>query len=140
MIDWLIFLVLGVLILASYLDLKYKAVPSVFLSGLIFVVLLMRPQNLLFGVIFLVFGIMIKDLIDDVAGLDFGMADLKILVVIGLMLASSHAVAITVLIFAIMQFAYTTLWRSFISKDDHIPFVPCLLAVYVTLLLMGGVA
>jgi len=139
MIDWLIWGVLAVLILASYLDLKYKAVPSVFLSGLIFVVLLMRPQNLLFGVILFVFGLMIKDLIDDVAGLDFGNADLKILVVIGLMFASSHVMFLFLVVFSIMQFAYTTLWRSLISKDDHIPFVPCLLAVYVTLLLMGGI-
>ncbi len=126
--------------MASYLDLKYKAVPSVFLSGLIFVVLLMRPQNLLFGVILFVFGIMIKDLIDDVAGLDFGVADLKILVVIGLMFASSHVMFLFVVIFGIMQFVYTTLWRYKISKDDHIPFIPCLLAVYVTLLLVGGIA
>jgi len=39
-----------------------------------------------------------------------------------------------------MQLAYTTLWRTLVSKDDHIPFVPCLLAIYVTLLLMGGLA
>lgn len=140
MIDWLVWLVLGVLILASYLDLKYKAVPSVFLSGLIFIVLLMRPQNLLFGAILLAFGIMIRDLIDDVAGLDFGNADLKILVVIGLMFASSHVMFLFLIIFSILQFAYTTLWRTKISKDDHIPFVPCLLATYITLLLLGGVA
>jgi len=140
MINWLIFIVLGVLILASYLDLKYKAVPSVLLSGLIFVCLLMRPYNLLFGVILLAFGIMIKDLIDDVAGLDFGNADLKILVVIGLLFASSHVMFMFVIVFAIIQLVYTTLWRTFISKDDHIPFVPVLLAVYVTLLLTGGLA
>jgi len=140
MIDPLLFIVLGVLILASYLDLKYKAVPSVFLSGLIFVCLLLRPQNLLFGVILLAFGLMIKDLIDDVAGLDFGNADLKILVVIGLLFASSHVMFLFVIVFAIMQLAYTTLWRTLVSKDDHIPFVPCLLAIYVTLLLMGGLA
>jgi len=139
MLDWLIWLVLGVLILASYLDLKYRAVPSVFLSGLIFVVLLMRPQNLLFGVILLVFGLMIRDLIDDVAGLDFGMADLKILVVIGLLFASSHVMFLFLVIFSILQFAYITLWRTFISKDEEIPFIPCLLSVYVTLLLMGGI-
>ena len=140
MIDWLIWIVLAVLIFASYLDLKYKAVPSVFLSGLIFIVLLLRPQNLLYGAILLAFGIMIRDLIDDVAGLDFGMADLKILVVIGLLFASSHVMFLFVVVFGIMQFVYTTLWRTKISKDDHIPFIPCLLAVYVTLMILGGVA
>jgi len=140
MIDWLVYIVLGVLILATYFDLKYKAVPSVLLSALIFAVLLMRPQNLLFGVILLVFGIMIKDLINDVAGLDFGVADLKILVVIGLMFTSSHVMFMFILTFAILQFGYVTLWRTLISKEDLLPFIPVLLAVYVTLLIIGGVA
>lgn len=140
MIDWLIWLALGVIILATYLDIKYKAVPSVFLSALVFICLLMRLHNLLFGIILLVFGIMIKDLIHDVAGMDFGNADLKILVVIGLLFASSHVMMWFMIIFAILQFAYTTLWRTFISKEDHIPFIPCLLAIFVTLLLTGGFA
>ena len=140
MIDWLVYIVLGVLVLATYFDLKYKAVPSVLLSALIFAVLLMRPQNLLFGVILLVFGIMIKDLINDVAGLDFGVADLKILVVIGLMFTSSHVMFMFILTFAILQFGYVTLWRTLISKEDLLPFIPVLLAVYVTLLIIGGVA
>ena len=139
MIDLLIYIVLGVLVLATYFDLKYKAVPSVMLSGLIFVVLLMRPQNLLFGVILLSFGVMIKDLIHDVAGFDFGVADLKILIVIGLMFTSSHVMFVFLVVFAILQFVYVALWRSFISKEDLLPFIPVLLAVYVTLMLIGGV-
>ena len=140
MISWLIWFALGVLILASYLDIKYKAVPSVFLSGLIFICLLMRPHNLLYGVILLVFGIMIRDLIDDVAGMDFGNADLKILVVIGLLFTSSHVMLPFMIIFAFLQFAYTTLWRWKISKEDHIPFIPCLLAIFITLFAIGGFA
>lgn len=140
MIDWVVWLVLGVLILASYLDIKYKAIPSVFLSGLIFVLLLLRPQNLLFGVILLAFGFVIKDLIDDMAGMEFGVADLKILIVIGLMFVSSHVMFLFVIVFGILQFAYILVWRLFISKEDHVPFVPCLLAVFLTLLLVGGIA
>jgi len=140
MINWLIFLVLGVLILASYLDFKYKAVPSVLLSGLVFVVILMRPYNLLFGIILFIFGIMIKDLIDDVAGLDFGVADIKILVIIGLMFTSSHIMFTFVITFAIIQFIYVYFWRMFISKEDLLPFIPVLLLVYVVLMLIGGVA
>jgi len=140
LIDWLIWVVLGVLITASYLDLRYKAVPSVFLSSTIFICLLMRPHNLLYGVILLVFGIMIKDLINDVAGMDFGNADLKILVIMGLLFTSSHVMMYFLIVFAILQFAYTTLWRLKISKEDYIPFVPCLLSIFVTLLLTGGFA
>jgi len=140
MIAYLLLFVLGMLVIMSYLDIKYKSIPSVFLTGLIFVVLLMRPQNLLFGVILLVFGLMIKDLVYGMARMDFGNADIKILIVIGLLFVSSHVMFLFLIVFAILQFAYITLWRNFVAKDDYVPFVPCLLGVFVTLLLMGGLA
>ena len=102
MIDWLIFVVLGVLVLASFLDIKYKAVPSVLLTGMIFAVLLLRPDNLLFGVISFVFAIMIKDLISDVAGMEFGVADIKILVIMGLLLTNFTSLMIMIIMFLIL--------------------------------------
>jgi len=140
MIDWLIFVVLGVLVLASFLDLKYKAVPSVLLTGMIFAVLLLRPDNLLFGIIAFVFAIMIRDLISDVAGMEFGVADIKILVIMGLLLTNFASLMIMIIMFLIFQFAYTVVWRWKVSKTEEMPFIPCLLAVYVALILVGGVA
>lgn len=139
MIDWLIWVVLGVLILASFLDLKYKSVPSVLLSLMIFVVLLLRPDNLLFGVIAFVFAWVIRDLISDVAGMEFGVADIKIMVIIGLLLANFTSLIIMLISFSIFQFAYTVIWRWKVAKEGEMPFIPCLLAVYVALLLIGGV-
>jgi hypothetical protein len=140
MIDWLIWIVLGVLILASILDLKYKAIPSVLLTGTIFVVLMLRPDNLLFGVIALVFAILIKDLINDIAGMEFGVADIKIFIIIGLLLANVESLFIMIGIFLVFQFVYTLAWRWKINKKGEMPFVPCLLAVYITLMIIGGIA
>ncbi len=140
MIDLLIYVVLAFFLLASYLDLKYKAVPSVILTGLIFVTLIMRPTNLLFGVIALTFAIMIKDLISDVAGLDFGVADIKVFIVMGLLLANFQSLIIMIVVFMIFQFVYTLMWRWKVSDEDEMPFLPCLTAVYVALILVGGVA
>lgn len=140
MIDWLIWVVLGVLILASFLDLKYKAVPSVLLTGMIFTVLLLRPDNLLFGVIAGVFAWIIRDLISDVAGMEFGMADIKIMIIIGLLLANFTSLMIMIGAFSIFQFAYTVIWRWKVAKEGEMPFIPCLLAVYIALILVGGVA
>ena len=139
MIDWLIWVVLGVLILASFLDLKYKAVPSVLLTGMIFTVLLLRPDNLLFGVIAGVFAWIIRDLISDVAEMEFGMADIKIMIIIGLLLANFTSLMIMIGAFSIFQFAYTVIWRWQVNKDEEMPFIPCLLAVYIALLLVGGI-
>jgi hypothetical protein len=140
MIDWLIWVVLGVLVLASFLDLKYKAVPSVLLTGMIFAVLLLRPDNLLFGVIAGVFAWIIRDLISDVAEMEFGMADIKIMIIIGLLLANFTSLMIMIGAFSIFQFAYTVIWRWKVAKDGEMPFIPCLLAVYISLILVGGVA
>lgn len=139
MIDWLIWIVLAVLVLASFLDIKYKAVPSVILSLTIFVTLLLRPDNLLFGVIAFVFAIVMRDLISDVAGMEFGVADIKILVIIGLLLANFTSLIIMLISFSIYQFAYTVIWRWKVEKKGEMPFIPCLLAVYITLMLVGGV-
>ena len=139
MFDFLIYVVLGVLIIASFLDIKYKAVPSVVLTAMIFAVLLLRPDNLLFGVIAFVFAFMIKDLLDDIAGMSFGVADIKILVIIGLLLANFSSLMIMIICFLFFQFFYTLVWRWKVSKEEEMPFIPCLLAVYITLMLVGSV-
>jgi len=140
MIGPLLWVVLCVLILASVLDIKFKQVPSVILTGLIFGILMLRPDNLLFGVISFVFAIMIKDLISDVAGLDFGVADIKIFTAFGLLLTSFQSLIIMILVFLTFQFFYTTFWRLKVNNDDEMPFIPCLLAVYVVMILIGGFA
>jgi len=139
MFDFLIYVVLGVLIIASFLDIKYKAVPSVVLTAMIFAVLLLRPDNLLFGVIAFVFAFMIKDLLDDIAGMSFGVADIKILVIIGLLLANFSGLMIMIICFLFFQFFYTLIWRWKVSKEEEMPFIPCLLAVYIALMLVGSV-
>ena len=137
---WLVLVVLGMLILASIFDLKYKAVPSVILTAGIFTALLVNPHNLYFGIVCFVFGILIRDLIDDVAGLDFGIADIKIFVIFGLLITNFQTLLLMIITFLIFQFVYTLLWRWRVSDEDEMPFIPCLLAVYIALMLLGCVA
>jgi len=138
-INFLIWIVLGVLVIASIFDIKYKAIPSVLLTGTIFIALMLRPDNLLFGVIAFVFALIIKDLMSDVAGMEFGVADVKIIIVIGLLLANFFSLILMIIMFIVFQFVYTFIWRLRINKEDEMAFVPCLLAVYVALILIGGV-
>ena len=136
----LILTILGALLLVSYLDIKYKAVPSVILTSMIFVVLLMRPENLFFGIVALVFAILIKDMINDVAGLDFGMADIKIFIMMGLLINNLVSLIMLIVIFLCFQFVYTLIWRWKVSDEDEMPFIPCLTAVYIAMVLIGGFA
>jgi len=140
MISAIVGLVLGLLIFVSYFDIKYKAVPSVFLTATIFACLLLRPENLIFGVIAFVFGLLIKDMISDVGGMEFGIADIKILTIFGLLASGIYGLFLIIILFLIFQFVYTVIWRYWISKEEEMPFIPCLLAIYVTLMIVGGVA
>lgn len=140
MINFLVWIVFGMLVLLSILDIKYKKVPSVILSSMIFVVLIMRPENLYFGVLAFVFAYMIRDIIGEFSGLDFGMADIKILTIMGLLIGVASEFMSMIVLFLIFQFIWTTLWRSFVSHEEEMPFIPCLLAVYIVMMSVGGVA
>ena len=137
MISWIIVIVFLILSLASILDLKYKAVPSVLLSATLFFVLILNPKNLLFGVLGFLLSIAVKDLISDFSGMELGMADIKIMAIIGLLITSVTAFLQYAVIFSVLQFGYVLIWHKINSKEKEIPFVPCLLAVYITLLLFG---
>jgi len=140
MIDWLIWVVLGALIIASLLDLKYKGVPSVALTGLIFIVAVLRIENLQFGILAGLMAWTVKDLIYEFQGLEFGMADIKIMAIIGLLVPSLEAFLFFIGIFSIFQFVYTAVWQWRVGHDKERPFIPCLLAVYIALMIIGGVA
>jgi hypothetical protein len=139
MISWLLWFVLGSLIIASIIDIKYKAIPSVALTGLLFIVAVMRIDNLYYGVLAVLFAWVIKDIIYDFNGLDFGMADIKIMAIIGLLTPTMNMFLIFIGIFSIFQFVYTLIWTWQVGADKERPFIPCLLAVYVELLLLGVV-
>lgn len=138
MIDWLLWVLLGVFIIASYLDLKYRAIPSVLLTGFLFITMIMRIENLQFGILAGVFAWFVKDLM-SIKELEFGMADIKIVIMIGLLTSTIANFLIFLGIFAIFQFAYTLIWQWKAGKDKERPFVPCLLLVFIALLIIGRI-
>lgn len=136
MIDILILIVLVCLIFVSYLDLEYRAIPSVFLTGLLFFVAIVRIDFIQYGILAGIFAMLIKDLIHEFNGLDFGIADIKILIILGLMLHTRAEFFVLMGIFAVFQFAYTLIWTWRCGEENEMPFVPCLLAVYIATMLL----
>ena len=139
MFDLLILGVLVCLIGASYLDLKYRAIPSVFLTGLLFIVAVVRIDFIHFGILAGIFAWVMKDIL-SIKELEFGMADIKIMMIIGLILNTRFEFFLLIGIFAVFQFIYTAVWMWKMGDDKERPFVPCLLAVYVTMMLIRGFA
>jgi len=135
MIDLLLLGILVCLIGASYLDLKYKAIPSIFLTGLLFATAVIRFEYLQYGILAGLFAWTMKDLL-SLKELEFGVADIKIIMIIGLILSSRIEFLLFIGIFAIFQFVYTLVWIWKVGEDKERPFVPCLLAVYITILLV----
>ena len=86
------------------------------------------------------FAWVIRDLIYEYNGLDFGMADIKIMAIMGLMIPTMNMFLIFIGIFSVFQFAYTLVWQWKFPKEKERPFIPCLLAVLIALILIGGVA
>lgn len=139
MITWLVVLVLLFFLISSYLDIKYKAIPSVFLTSVLFIVFVLRPENLAFGIGAGIFAWFMKDVL-SIKDLEFGMADIKIMIIIGLLIPTMNLFLIYIGIFALFQFVYTIIWQVKIGNDGERPFIPLLTAVYLTLIMIGGVA
>lgn len=130
-------IILGVLLLASFLDLKYRKIPSIILTGALFVALLIYPQNLIYGVAGLVLALLLGELQEKE---EWGMADIKVVSLIGLMVASRLWFFAYIIIFLVFQFFYTVVWRKFSKDNSLMPFIPCLTSVYIILLLARGLA
>lgn len=137
MIDLLMLGVLVCLIFVSYLDLKYKAIPSIFLTGLLFIVAIVRIDFIPLGILAGIFAWTMKDIL-SIKQLEFGIADIKIMMIIGLMLHTRMEFFLLMGVFAIFQFVYTAVWTWKVGADKERPFVPCLLAVYMTMMLCRG--
>ena len=125
--------VLLVLILLSYIDLKKKEFPAVLTSGLLLVVALTKFDNIEFGVLAFVLAWFLMEA--DFFG---GIADLKIIAVMGFFVSGLGMF----FLFTIMIVVFGTVYKVAMVKiikmkeTDEVAFIPVLLAVFVTLLII----
>jgi len=137
MIDLLTIGVGVVLLVASIFDLKYRAIPSVFLTGALFLIAVVRIDFIEFGLLAWIFAWTMRDIL-SLKQLEFGRADIKVMMMIGLMMHTREMFLMFIGVFALFQFVYTLIWTWRFGEDKERPFVPCLLAVYIAMILIGG--
>jgi len=132
-IDTTILAVLLFLLVASILDAKLKAIPSMFLSGAIIVLAIVMFDNLAFGILALAYGLFLMD-----ADFMRGKADLKVMVIIGLMITSLYPFLIMMLlvVFFGVAFKFGIYFVAKPKRDIEVPFVPILFIVYVSLVIL----
>ena len=137
MIDTTVLAVFLILLVASVLDVKVKAVPSILLSGTIVILAIARLDNLIFGILALAYGLFLMD-----ADFMRGKADIKVIVIIGLMISTLYGFLIMMLfvVFYGVAYKFGIYYTMKPKKDIEVPFVPILFAVYIALVILRLVA
>lgn len=132
------FVGLAILIFAL-LDLKEKAVPSFMTTTVILFLLLVQPQNIMWGASAFVFGWLLYEF-DFLGGRFFGgIADVKVMTIIGLMITSLTQFAMMMVFSAGFSVVFSIILYYANNKKmpEEIPFIPVLFLVYV-LTMIGG--
>lgn len=132
MIDPLTLIVLGFFIIVSIIDWKFKAVPSVLMSGMMLVVAVVNLVNMPYAIICYLLARLIRDF-----DRRFGIADIKSTIIIGFMISSVEQFMIFTIMLLGIGVAYTFFMRQVFYKHGSFPYLPVYLITY-TLLLVGG--
>lgn len=136
----LIWVVLIFLAVVSIIDLKFRKVPSIFLTGMLFVVafisILLNPQALTLGVLGFIISYMLFE-----SDYFSGIADIKIFTLCSFMVVSFY----WLLVFIIILLFFGIVWKSIIrirlhkEKNEDFAFLPVFFFVFLTLVILGGI-
>lgn len=128
------------LLIFSIMDVKFKAIPSVILTTCLFLLLIIRFENLKYGVLAGVFAILIYELTYSNKH-QFGMADIKVMIMIGLLISTFSGFIVYLVTFGFIQLMYIIYCNYMLNKKDgDLPFIPMFLALYIGLAVGGIVA
>lgn len=122
--------IIGLLIF-SLLDVRFKAIPSVLLTSLLFVVAFVNIQNLGIAVLLFIFAFLLYDF-----NYFNGKADIKTMVIIGFLINSLGWLILFITIFMVIGLIYTVFMRKILKEKREIPFVP---AIFLSYMIFYGV-
>lgn len=128
MIEAFVFLAL---ILLTVMDLKKKEFPAVLTSGLLFIVALVQFDNLEFGIMAFILGWFLMEF--DFFG---GIADLKVIAVMGFFITEMGMFFLFTILILIYGVVYKILMVKVVKQKEETAFIPVLLAVYITLMII----
>ena len=140
-LSWIILFLLGIV---TIIDWKFKKVPSMFLTGILLSALIIHFYDFEVGLISLAFGIIASVYALMLYEADFigGLADVKVITIIGLMIPTIQMFFALMLMVVLFGMAYKLTFRYILKykEDQEIAFILPLYAVYVALFFVGGVA
>jgi len=132
----LILLIIGMILLVfSIIDWKVKAIPSIFLTAMLFAVAILHPANLWFGIMAFIISYLLYE-----ADFFLGVADMKIMTMLGFMISTTNYLFALIL----LTVTFGLIWKVFVKwrlpKEKETAFIPVFFFIYVTLYLLGGLA
>jgi len=125
------------LFIISLIDLRTKKVPAFLTTAIILAVAMVNMANINFGIIHLSFGVIAFIFAYLLYEMNFigGIADIKVIVIIGMMIAEFSTFFIFMIMVMIFGLAYKVVWRYILKKPEsaEVPFIISLWAVYLIL-------
>lgn len=135
MMDWILIIVGAFLLIASIIDWKVRALPSIMLTAMLFAVAVLHPANLWFGIM----AFMISYLLYE-ADFFSGVADIKIMTMIGFLISTTNYLFGLILLTVIFGFIWKVLIKWRLKKEKETAFIPVFFFIYVALYMLGGLA
>jgi len=133
MIPALISIVAIFLLITSIIDWKLKALPSIFLTAMLFAVAFLNPANLWFGIMAFIIAYLLYE-----ADFFSGVADIKVMTMIGFMISTTNYLFGLILLTVMFGFFWKVLIKWRFKDEKDVAFIPVFLFIYITLFLLGG--
>jgi len=135
MIDQLLIIFTIFLVVIAIIDFKFRAIPSVVLTAMLFVLLFLRFENLQWALILGVFGLLLWEFAHE-NGVSFGLADIKVMIMMGFFINSLLSVTTFLICFGVGQILYFGAMKRW-SKNEEVAFIPMLLGIWIAGLIGG---
>lgn len=133
----LIWVVLVFLAIVSIIDWKFRKVPSIFLTGMLFVVAFIsisqNPNSLNLGIL----GFLMAYLLYEA---DFfgGVADVKVMTMISLMLLNTWYLLGFFILVGIFGITWKGIVKIRMNKETEFAFLPVFFFIYIAVYMLGG--
>jgi len=133
MIDMIVLAIGLLLLMVSYIDWKLKLLPSILLTAMVFTVAVLNPSNLWFGIMAFIIAYLLYE-----ADFFSGVADIKIMTMIGFMLSTTNHLFGLILLTVIFGLIWKVLIKWRLKHEKDVAFLPVFFFIYLTLFLLGG--
>lgn len=134
MISWLIGIVGMFLLIVSIIDIKTRSIPSILLTGMLFVVAFLTPTHLWFGII----GFIIAYLMFE-ADFFSGIADIKVMTMLSFMIGTINWMFALIILTLLFGFVWKVLIKWRFKKMKDYAFLPVFFFIYLALTILGGI-